>query len=314
MPRNRTARLAVLASVAQRSASAPYSSRAASSLRRRALVAALVLVSLALITVYFRESDDGWLHGTQGVAATVLRPFQIGAERVAGPFRDVYGYFSDLVHAKSEADRLRAENSRLRQRSIEYGVAIQENARLRRIARYQAKPPFPRGYRLLAAEVIAQAPGPYERQITVAAGANGGVEKNDAVVDPDGQLVGTVTLVGRDVARVTLLTDESSAVSARDVNTGARGIVRHASGGGSALFLDMVKKKEKVVELDVVGTAGWRSGRLTSLYPKGIPIGWVSSVDQLDTDLYKRVQVTPYADFSALESVMVVTDPKRRAG
>jgi rod shape-determining protein MreC len=310
VPRNRTARLAVLASVAQRSASAPYSSRATSSLRRRALVAALVLVSLALITVYFRESDDGWLHGAQGVAATVLRPFQIGAERVAGPFRDVYGYFSDLVHAKSEADRLRAENSRLRQRAIGYAVAVQENGRLRRIAEYQATPPFPRGYRLVAAEVIAQAPGPYERQISISAGANAGIEKDDAVVDEKGQLVGAVTLVGRDVARVTLLTDESSAVSARDVNTGARGIVRHASGGGSALFLDMVRKKEKVVELDVVMTAGWRSGRLTSLYPKGIPIGWVSSVDQLDTDLYKRVQVTPYADFSALESVMVVADPK----
>ncbi len=59
-------------------------------------------------------------------------------------------------------------------------------------------------------------------------------------------------------------------------------------------------------------TAGWRSGRLTSLYPKGIPIGWVSSVEQVDTDLYKRVQVTPYADFSSLESVMVVVNPKAR--
>jgi rod shape-determining protein MreC len=314
VPRNRTARLAVLSSVAQRSASPPYSARASSALRRRAVIAGLVLVSLALITVYFRESDGGPLHGAQDVAATVLRPFQIGADRVATPFRDVYGYFSDLANAKSEVDRLRSENARLRERAIGYANAVQENGRLRRIAQYKATPPFPRGYRLVAAEVIAQPPEPYDRHISVSAGVNDGVRRDDAVVDPSGQLVGTVSLVGRDVARVTLLTDDSSAVSARDVNTGARGIIKHGSGGGSALFLDMVEKREKVVELDTVMTAGWRSGRLTSLYPKGIPIGWVSSVEQVDTDLYKRVQVTPYADFSSLESVMVVVNPKARGG
>src|ERR687885_450865 len=95
LPRTRAprARLAVLGSAAQRSASASYSSRTRNAVTRRAVMGVLVLLSLALITVYFRESAGGPLHKTQGVGAAILRPFEVGAERIARPFRDVYGYF-----------------------------------------------------------------------------------------------------------------------------------------------------------------------------------------------------------------------------
>ena len=51
----------------------------------------------------------GALHDVQGAGATALRPFQLAAERVARPFRDVYGYFSGLANAKSENAKLHAE-------------------------------------------------------------------------------------------------------------------------------------------------------------------------------------------------------------
>ena len=58
-------------------------------------------------------------------------------------------------------------------------------------------------------------------------------------------------------------------------------------------------------------TAGWRTGRLESLYPKGIQIGRVTSVGQADTDLYKQVQVEPFADVGSLDAVIVLV-PKDR--
>ena len=66
------------------------------------------MLSLILITISFRESSTGALGGVQGAGATVLRPFEVGAERVARPFRDVYGYFASLVHVKRENGRLKA--------------------------------------------------------------------------------------------------------------------------------------------------------------------------------------------------------------
>jgi rod shape-determining protein MreC len=307
--RNRTARLAVLGS-AQRSAPTPYSSRASSVLRRRAIAVALVVVSLALITVYFRESHGGRLHGIQGAGATVLRPFEIGATHVAQPFRDVYGYFSGLVHAKSRVGQLETELAQLRQRQVAALEAENDLSVLRKELHYKA-PPAVQDLKRVNTSVIAQPVNPFDQTIIISAGANDGVRAGNPVLDPDGNLVGTVSLAYSTTAQVTLLTDESSAVGAKDPQTAAQGVVKDASGSSDALILERVSKAEKIREGDQVITSGFKvRPHLASLYPKGILIGWVSSVQQFDTDVYKRVQVKPYADFSNLQSVMVVLTPK----
>ena len=79
VPRNRTVRLAVLGSSVQRAASSGYPSSRSSALKRRIIVGGLVLLSLVLITVSFRSSA---LDGVQGTAASVLRPFEVAADRV----------------------------------------------------------------------------------------------------------------------------------------------------------------------------------------------------------------------------------------
>ena len=58
-------------------------------------------------------------------------------------------------------------------------------------------------------------------------------------------------------------------------------------------------------------TAGWRSRRFASIYPRGIPVCKVTSSSQKDTTSYKQIQVEPYADFSSLEAVVVLV-PKTR--
>ena len=78
----------------------------------------LVALSIVLMTIYFRESASGGLHQIQGAGATVLHPFEVASERVARPFRDLYGWFGGLVHAKSERDKLRREVDALRQQVV----------------------------------------------------------------------------------------------------------------------------------------------------------------------------------------------------
>ena len=67
----------------------------------------LVLLSLVLITISFREDSDGPLHDAQASVASVLQPFEVAVERVARPFRDAYGWTTDLFNARSENERLR---------------------------------------------------------------------------------------------------------------------------------------------------------------------------------------------------------------
>ena len=309
VPRNRTARSAVLGLPVRRPAPRTLSSRNTSALRRRIVLGLLVLVALALITVSFRESEDGPLHGAQGAVASVLQPLEVAVERVARPFRDAYGWTKDLFTARSENEKLRAENELLEQQVIQNESALQQNVTLKQLLDYREGPSFPADYDGVAAEVIARPTTAFEQEIVVTAGSADGVRVNAAVVTADG-FVGTVTKVTEDAARVRLLTDESSAVSAVDLRTRAAGVVKHGQSGNS-FVLDRVAKKEVVHVGDEIVTAGWRTGGLASLYPKGIPIGRVSFVGGESSDLWQQVLVVSDVDFSALDSVLVLV-PRRQ--
>jgi rod shape-determining protein MreC len=281
------------------------STRTTAALRRRLVVGCLILVSLVLVTLSFREGGDGPVAGAQNAAAAGLRPFQVAADRVAKPFRDAYRWSTSLLDARSSAARLEKENELLRQQVAERRLALRENVRLRKLLAYRNGPRFPDGYSGLAAAVISRPAGAYAQAITIAAGRNDGIRPDDPVVTQDG-LVGKVSRAGSRTSRVTLLTDDSSAASALDVETQAFGIVRSGDGARAPLRLDRVPKEAKVRVGDTIVTSGWSSPRLSSLYPRGIRIGRVTSVGRTDTDLYTQVQVTPFADLISLEAVLVL--------
>ena len=77
-----------------------------------------MLVSIALVTIYFRESEGGTLHGAQRIGVSVAMPFEVAGERVARPFKDAYGWASDLFSAKSQNEELKKELEEARTRLI----------------------------------------------------------------------------------------------------------------------------------------------------------------------------------------------------
>jgi rod shape-determining protein MreC len=272
------------------------------------VVVGLVLLSLLLITISFREPTTGVAHGIESAGATVLRPFEVAAERVARPFRDVYGYFAGLVHVKSENEELKREISELRQQALQGETAREQLAELRALLDYVDSPLFPSDYSPVNTRVISWA-SEFDQQVVIAAGSDHGIREETPVVTREG-LVGSVTQVAGSAALVTLLTDENSAVQARDQDTDAIGLVRHGQGEGT-LILDRVTKDRNVEVGDIIVTAGTRSRQYPSLFPRGIPIGIVTSVGQSDTALYKQIQIDPFVDFSALDAVTALITQKR---
>ena len=272
------------------------------------MLGALVLVALTLITVSVRETNGGALHGAQNTGASVLRPFQVAAERVARPFRDVYGYFSGLVSAKSENKQLRAEVDRLRQQLTLDRAGAQQAATLRRMLRYEGGPEFPTDYRPVNTRVIAAPAGPFQQRVVVEAGTNQGIREQAPVLSPDGVLVGQVTRAAASTSVVTLLTDPDSAVSVVDENTSARGTLQH--GPGNTLSIRYVTKDKRVATGDMIITAGTQNARYPDLYPRGIQVGTVAGVSQTSVDFYKQIQVQPLVDFSSLDSLIVLVATK----
>ncbi len=259
-----------------------------------------------MLTVYLRESDEGTLHGAQRLGLAVLTPFQVAGERIARPFQDAYGYVSDLTDAKAQKDELTAQIQALRDEVIQYQTAAQENESLRKTLGFIDGSRFPQDFTAVTTRVIAQPASAYDQQILVAAGSNDGVAVDDPVVTADG-LAGKVTKVSSDASQVTLLTDQSMAVSAVDLLTQARGVVKPASSNDGGLVLDRVDKAERVGVGDMVITSGWREGDLSSLYPRGIVVGKVTEVGQQDIDLFKRIQIAPVVNFDSLSEVVILT-------
>ncbi len=267
-----------------------------------------MLLSLVLITISFRAGSGGALHRVEGAGATVLRPFEVAVERVARPFRDVYGYFAGLVHVKRENSRLKQQLNELRQTELQGQSAIEQNRVLRAELKFIDSPRFPADYAPVNTRIISWA-SEFEQQVVIAAGSDSGIKQDTPIVTRDG-LVGRVTDVTGSAAQVTLLTDENSAVPARDQTTRATGLIRHGQSQGS-LLLDFVPKEANVQKGDVIVTAGTQSKQYPSLFPGGIPIGLVTSVGQTDTALYKQIQIQPYVDFSALDAVTALITHKR---
>jgi rod shape-determining protein MreC len=286
-------------------ASSQFSSRASSVLRRRLVVAVLVLVSLALLTVYFRESSGGGLHSLQSTGASVLKPFETAANRVAQPFRDAAGWLGSVTTTSRDNRKLRKELQEQQVDTARYQALQQENRDLRAITNYIGGPSLPRDYTPLPTAILSQPPEQFDQRVVVGVGRNEGVLPNDPVVSPTGVLVGVTTTVGASTANVKLITDETSAVSVVDAKTGAWGILHHDD-PSTAIVVDNVPKAAVVNEGDRLVTAGWKSGALTSVFPRGIPVGTVKSVNQTDIYQDKQIEITPLVDFGSLRSMIVL--------
>jgi rod shape-determining protein MreC len=270
-------------------------------------VGCLVAASLVLLTVSFRSNS---LDGVQGAGVSVMRPFEVAATRIAQPFRDAASWTRGLFRAKSENRKLTRQVEELRREVAGLAAARQANAYLERLLKYERSPAFPQDFNTVAAQVLTS-PTVFDQTVTIAAGSNRGIGAQDVVVTADG-LVGQVTKVFASVSRVMLITADDSAVRAVDErDQGSVGILQRGSSSGM-LSLTRVGKDKKVAYLDTIVTAGSPGGgSLPSIFPANIPIGTVTSVGQNETDIFKQIQVQPFADLTSLQSVLVlVPKPK----
>jgi rod shape-determining protein MreC len=277
--------------------------------RRRAVLIALVALSLILLTAYFGEAPGGRLHGVQRDFLTVVSPIQDGANKALKPVRDMFGWFSSTLHAKSQLAELRKQNNRLRAQLIERQGDERAYASLRRLYHLDNELGVA-AYHAVAATVIGASPNLWNRTIDISKGTGAGVRENDPVVVGEG-LVGVVTEAGPDGAQVSLVTDSGVGVSAVINETGAPGLVEPKVGEPDSLLMQYLPANTPVNVGDYVVTSGTISSGHPSLFPRGIPIGQVTSVKE--EGAIKSVNVQPLANLHNLETVQVLTYPPESA-
>ena len=96
--------------------------------RRRAVLVALIVVSLVLLSSHFSEAESGPLHTIQRGVSAALSPIGEGAERVLKPARDLVNWFDETFDARGENEQLRKEVADLRAEVAAARDAVGDNA------------------------------------------------------------------------------------------------------------------------------------------------------------------------------------------
>ena len=236
----------------------------------------LVVLSLLLLTAYFGEAPNGRLHAVQRDFLTVVSPVQDGANKALKPVRDLFGWFGNTLHAKSQLAQARKQAEQLRRELV---ADEAEKREFRQLVGLDHLDRLGVGnYRPVTATVIDKNPNIWYSTVTINAGESDGVHVNDPVVNAEG-LVGKVAQVVPDGALVDLITDSSMGVSARVGTNTPTGLVQPKVGDPNDLLLQYLPENLQVNAGEYVVTSGTVAGA-ESLYPPGIPIGQVTSFNE----------------------------------
>ena len=270
--------------------------------RRRAVLALLVLSSFVLLTATYGQQSGGLQRGV----SAIFGPLQEGADRALKPARDLINWVDETFAARGDKDRLQTEVQELRGKVAAGETALSENDQLRKLLELRTNGELPAGFTPVTGRVIARSPTIWYSTVTIDHGTSAGVSVNDPVINGDG-LVGRVTSATAGTAQVTLITDHTSAVSAKVVPDGIQGVIRPEVGNPTDLILDFIDSSKSVRVGETVVTSGWKARGLSSLYPYGIPLGRVTQASVAEQEASQQVHVRPYADLRQLEFVQVLT-------
>ncbi|MDX2161248.1 MAG: rod shape-determining protein MreC [bacterium] len=236
----------------------------------------------------------------------VLRPLE---NVFATPLNAVSGFFQQLSVRFSLGLGDLAEFQTLQQRNVELEEALarlqsevvdlreisNDYARLAELLDYTTQA---QAQEFITADVIAVDQRSSLRSITVNRGTRDGIAPGMPVVTPQG-LVGRVTEVGANAARVLLITDLSSFVSARLQTSRSEGTINGQVSGN--LLMTFIPLGESATEGDIVLTSG-----LGGNFPPDLVVGQVTSVRT--AELYQEAQVRSLINFDTLEIVLVMTN------
>jgi rod shape-determining protein MreC len=203
------------------------------------------------------------------------------------------GYLQGLTAAQTAERVAREQLVKQAERAAQADQLAAENTRLR--ALLDLKPALT--VRAQAAEVLYEAADPYSRKVFVNRGQAQGVAIGSPVVDERGVL-GQVTRVYPLSSEVTLLNDKDAAIPVLNVRTGQRSA---AFGGSVGMELRFTSANADVQVGDLLHTSG-----IDGVYPPGLPVAKVLSVERRVESGFARIVLAPVAPPDAVRHVLLL--------
>lgn len=237
----------------------------------------------------------------KAIAGYIFVPMQQGINHTGSWIFNTANDFKTLSEVLAENEKLKEQNAELTQQLTNTKIEQYELENLRELFNLSEKYPT---YEKVAANVIAKDSGNWFSSFTINRGSNDGIEPGMNVIAGSG-LVGIVTDVGPNYAKVRSIIDDANNVSAMVPSTGDN---FNVSGNLKTMNESMVitfselRDDENLIKVGEPVITSYVSDQ----YHQGILIGYISSIENGPNNLTKIGTITPVADFEHLEDVLVI--------
>lgn len=265
----------------------------------------LILTILCTLMMLITFGTDVFNRPLNAVVGKVIVPFQQGIANLGGWLSNrseelvqIRSLLDENARLKAEIAALTEENTLLQQDKYELNNL---RALLELDGQYGE-------YRKTGARIIARDSGNWYSSFLINKGSDDGLDIDMNVI-AGGGLVGRITSVGPNWARVTSIISDNSNVSGMTLSTGDNLIVSgdlKLMAEGNIRFSQLVDSKNLVTEGDKIVTSN-----ISDKYLPNILIGYINSIDRDANNLTKSGLLTPAVDFEHLEEVLIITDRKQ---
>lgn len=231
----------------------------------------------------------------RGAFQTVTSPVRYLGSTVSAPFQGLGNIITNLTADQQTLSDLQEENQRLQARNAELEEAEQTASRLQSLLDLQDS------YNLqsTAARIISSSTDSWTSTVTIDKGSTSGLTVGMPIMASNG-IIGQIIQCNPTTSVVRLVTDESSSISAMVQSSRAQGMINGSATG--QVTLELIRTGQTVEVGDVVVTSG-----LGGVFPKGLPLGRVTSVENNPGSLYLDIVVEPFAHTENNEEVLVIT-------
>jgi rod shape-determining protein MreC len=260
-------------------------------------VGLLTLAALLLMALQI----SGNLQPAQNLITQLTAPAQLSATDIT---TSINRLVTSVMRIRTIEQEYAALETRARQLEAEIETLREvekENEQLRALLDFaQLRPRLELRGAQIVARVIGEESTNFIDTILIDLGAVHGIRTGMPVVTDQG-LVGRISDVTENNAKVLLLTDPSSSASGLMADSRLNGIVR--GGARGRLIMDFIPQGPTFE----VGEAVLSSG-LGGKFPKGLAIGTIESIESQPNAVFQTANIRPAVDFGSLELVMVITN------
>lgn len=250
----------------------------------------VIVASLLLISVFFINYKQ-YYKQMRSVAVGFMQPVFDASHFVFYNVAEGFDRVANYGRIYREHEQLKQEVVVLRRDLIDLEEMRLENARLRELLNFEKDSSDVE----LGAEIIGRDVSSFTHWAIVNAGQEEGALQNMPLVAPGG-LVGRIVTVNKHSSQAVLLADHQSKVSSIVQRTRETGIL---TGTGKGLQMKYIPVQAEVKVGDVIVTSG-----LGGIFPKGIPIGKVTSLKAERNGLHLYAEIEPFVDYHRVEEVL----------